>query len=56
MTLIIEERQAWLHELTIQQLRALASRWQIPGWDNKTPDDLRKILVRIENVEVPTAA
>jgi hypothetical protein len=51
-----EERQGWLSELTIQQLRALACRWGIPGWASKTPDDLRKLLVQIQGVEVPVEA
>jgi len=48
-----EERQGWLNELTIQQLRALACKWGIPGWASKPLDDLRKILIQIQGVEVP---
>jgi hypothetical protein len=49
----LEERHGWLVDLTEAQVRALASRWQIPGWKDKSADDLRKLLVRIESVEVP---
>lgn len=52
----IEERHGWLTSLTTAQVRALAWKWQIPGWNVKSADDLRKLLVRIEGVEVPVEA
>lgn len=56
MSLTIEERNGWLNELTLQQLQALARRWNLPEWNSKSKDDLKKLLVRIENVEVPVPA
>ncbi len=56
MAIPIEERHSWLSGLTLAQLRALGYKWGIPGWNTKGDDDLRKLLVQIEGVEVPTAA
>ncbi len=52
----IEERHGWLTSLSLRQLQALACAWKIPGWNVKSADDLRKLLVRIEGVEVPVEA
>jgi hypothetical protein len=56
MAMPINERHGWLGGLGVAQLQALASRWGIPGWNVKTADDLRKLLVQIEGVEVPVQA
>jgi hypothetical protein len=56
MALTIEERQGWLANLTLPQLMALAHHWGIPEYRTKTRDDLSKLLVRIEGVEVPVSS
>ncbi len=53
MAMPINERHGWLSGLSLAQLRALGYKWGIPGFNVKPADDLRKLLVQIEGVEVP---
>ena len=43
----------WLMDLTIPQLRALASQNKIKGWKTLSPEKLVQFLDPVENVEQP---
>lgn len=43
----------WLMDLTIPQLRALASQNKIKGWATLAPEKLIQLLTLVKNVEQP---
>jgi len=45
--------EQWLSDLTIPQLRALASQNKIKGWATLSPKKLIQLLAPIENIEQP---
>ena len=52
----IEERKVWLQELTHAQLMALACQRGVVNWHIKTPEQLVKLLLSFEDIEVPVQA